>query len=66
VQSGAITTAGPDITINRMEIGAGWFATRNILLKAEYVRQQYNDFPALDIRNGGEFNGFMVEGVVAF
>jgi hypothetical protein len=65
-QAGQITTAGPDISINRMEIGAGWFPTRNILLKAEYVRQQYSDFPTIDIRNGGEFNGFMVEGVVAF
>jgi hypothetical protein len=66
VQSGAITTAGDDISINRFQFGAGWFPTRNILLKAEYVIQRYEDFPALDIRNGGEFNGFMVEGVIAF
>jgi hypothetical protein len=64
--NGAITAAGPDISIDRWEIGAGWFATRNILLKGEYVLQNYRDFPDADIRNGGEFSGFMVEGVVAF
>jgi hypothetical protein len=36
------------------------------MLKGEYVTQKYNDFPTLDIRNGAKFNGFMVEGVVAF
>lgn len=64
--NGAITTAGQDVSINRFEIGGGWFPTRNILMKAEYVRQRYSDFPTADIRNGGAFDGFMVEGVVAF
>ena len=64
--AGQVTTAGQDISINRVEVGGGWFPTRNILLKAEYVRQRYTDFPTLDIRNGGAFDGFMVEGVVAF
>jgi hypothetical protein len=30
------------------------------------VNQRYLDFPVTDIRNGGKFNGFMVEGVLAF
>jgi hypothetical protein len=30
------------------------------------VTQKYNDFPTTDIRNGGKFNGFVIEGVVAF
>ena len=63
---GQITTAGQDVSVNRFEVGGGWFPTRNILLKAEYVRQDYTDFPTADIRNGGEFHGFMVEGVVSF
>jgi len=37
-----------------------------VLLKGEYVTQKYTDFPAADWRNGGKFNGFVVEGVVAF
>ena len=48
------------------QIGAGWFITDNILLKGEYVTQKYNGFAPTDIRSGGKFNGFMVEGTVAF
>jgi hypothetical protein len=64
--NGQITTAGADVSIDRLEIVGGWFPTRNLLLKMAYVNQQYHDFPALDIRNGGQFNGFMVEGALAF
>jgi hypothetical protein len=63
--SGATATTA-DVGVNRVEVGGGLFITRNILLKAEYVNQEYDDFPATDIRNGGKFNGFMVEGSVAF
>lgn len=66
VQAGQVTTAGPDVSVNRLAVSAGWFPTRNVLVKAEYVNQTYNDFPALDIRNGGRINGFMLEGVVSF
>lgn len=63
---GAITTAGDAVSIDRYEVAAGWFPTRNLLLKASYVDQTYNDFPTGDILNGGSFNGFMVEGTLAF
>jgi hypothetical protein len=36
------------------------------MLKAEYVTQKYEDFPAAGIGNGGRFKGVMLEGVVAF
>ena len=51
---------------NRSQIGGGWFITPTVLMKAEYVNQKYNDFPLTDIRNGGNFKGFMIEGAVAF
>jgi hypothetical protein len=54
------------VSVDRSEIGGGWFLTPNVLMKAEWVNQKYNDFPTTDIRNGGKFKGFMVEGVVAF
>lgn len=63
---GTVSAAGADVSVDRLAVSAGWFPTRNILAKLEYVRQNYNDFPALDIRNGGAFNGLMLEGVVAF
>jgi hypothetical protein len=57
---------GIEPTINRVQGGMGWFLTKNILLKGEYVKQQYKGFAATDIRNGGQFNGVVVEGVVSF
>jgi hypothetical protein len=55
-----------DVSINRVQVAGGWFVTPNVLAKAEYVDQHYNDFPATDIRNGGRFHGVVFEGVVGF
>ncbi|WP_442794486.1 hypothetical protein [Pelobium manganitolerans] len=55
-----------DVKIDRIAFGAGWFLTKNILLKGEYVKQQYKDFPVADYRNGGEFSGYVVQAVVGF
>lgn len=63
---GQLLNVVPTVTINRTQVGGGWFLTPNILTKVEYVTQKYNNFPTNDIRNGGQFKGFMVEGVVAF
>jgi hypothetical protein len=63
---GQLTVGTPDVTVKRSQIGGGWFLTPNVLTKIEYVNQKYLDFPTTDIRNGGQFKGFMVEGVVAF
>lgn len=54
------------ITINRVAGAAGWFVTKNILVKGEYVSQAYNDFPAKDYRSGGKFNGYVVAATVGF
>jgi hypothetical protein len=55
-----------DESVNRYQLGGGWFVTPNILAKLEYVNQKYNDFPITDIRYGGQFKGFMIQGVVGF
>jgi hypothetical protein len=55
-----------DITITRKAFVAGWFPTQNLLLKGEYVIQDYKDFPVADYRNKGHFDGFTVEAVVGF
>jgi len=55
-----------DITVKRSQVGGGWFVTPNVLSKIEFVRQNYEGFPTTDIRNGGKFQGFMIEGAVAF
>lgn len=55
-----------DVKVTRTALSAGWFITRNVLFKAEYVNQQYKDFPDGDIRNGGKFDGFVIEGIIGF
>ncbi|HWH53877.1 MAG TPA: hypothetical protein VN651_20150 [Gemmatimonadaceae bacterium] len=55
-----------DQSVDRYEVGGGWFLTPNVLGKLEYVNQKYNDFPLTDIRHGGQFKGFMITGAVGF
>lgn len=55
-----------DIKIDRLAFAGGWFVTRNVLMKAEYVIQNYKDFPTTDYRAGGEFRGYVIEAVVGF
>jgi len=55
-----------DAGANRWQVGGGWFITANLLAKAEYVDQKFFGYPTINIRNGGRFKGFMMEGVVGF
>jgi len=55
-----------DVTMTRLVASAGWFLTKNIVLKGEYVNQAYKNFAANDIRSGGKFNGFMMEASIGF
>lgn len=53
-------------SIDRIEIAAGWFPVKNLLLKGEYVKQQYKDFPNTNGLYKGEFDGFVIEAIVGF
>jgi hypothetical protein len=64
--TGTLTGIVPEVSVDRFQLGGGWFVTPNLLLKGEWVTQRYHDFPTTDIRNGGAFEGFVVEGVVSF
>ena len=55
-----------DVDIDRTAFAAGWFLTRNVLLKGEIVKQEYKGFNAADVRYGGKFNGYAVEAVIGF
>lgn len=57
---------GQETSLSRVQAGGGWFITKNILAKLEYVSQQYQDFAPTNIYNGGSFNGIMIEGVIGF
>jgi hypothetical protein len=51
---------------DRWQVGGGWFILPGLLAKAEYVNQKYFGYPPNNIKNGGKFQGLMLEGVVAF
>jgi hypothetical protein len=61
----AITYTG-DVGVQRNALSAGWFVTPVMLLKGEYMKQDFYRFPARDIRSGGKIQGFVFEGVVSF
>lgn len=55
--------------IDRFNLGGGWFMTRNVLAKVEYVTQKYNDdavWGATSALRGGKFNGIMFEATIGF
>jgi hypothetical protein len=55
-----------NVGADRYQVAAGWFILPGLMAKGEYVSQKYFGYPALNIRNGGRFNGMMLEGIVAF
>ncbi len=52
--------------IDRVAIAAGWYMTKNVMAKIEYVNQKYNGFPAKSIQDGAKFNGLTLQGSIAF
>jgi hypothetical protein len=59
------TNTGADVDITRFNIGGGWFMTKNVLAKLEYVNQQYDGFTS-GYFQGAEFSGIMLEAVISF
>ncbi|WP_069130635.1 hypothetical protein [Rhodohalobacter halophilus] len=60
------TSAGEDVDISRINVGGGWFLTKNVLAKVEYVSQKYDGFATGSVFNDAEFNGLMLEAVISF
>lgn len=64
--------------IDRFNIAGGWFMTKNILAKVEYVTQKYNESDVWNVMDastprqqksalsGGKFNGIMFEATIGF
>jgi hypothetical protein len=55
-----------EVSVDRTQLGGGWFITPTLLLKSEYMIQNYDDFPSTDIRSGGKIKGYTIEGTVSF
>jgi hypothetical protein len=62
----ALQGLSSDVTVQREAGSIGWFLTRNIMMKAEYVNQVYMGYPSNNILNGGKFNGVSLEASIAF
>jgi hypothetical protein len=63
---GRLANFTDDVQADRWQAGAGIFLTSGILMKAEYVNQEFKGYPVTTIRNGGKFHGMIFEGVVGF
>jgi hypothetical protein len=63
---GELAGIADEVTVDRFAAAGGWFLTKNILLKGEYVIQKFKSFPAADYRHSGKFNGYVIEAVVGF
>lgn len=60
------TNAQEDVDISRINIGGGWFLTKNVLTKVEYVRQTWDGYNPTSRFSGAEFSGFMLEAIISF
>ena len=64
-----LNNVADDIKVDRVALAGGWFVTRNVLLKGEYVVQNYRDYPTgagATQFTDGKFNGWVIEAVVGF
>jgi hypothetical protein len=52
-------------TVNRTNLGGGWYMVDNVLVKLDYVTQKY-DGPAHGVIDGGKFNGLVLEAAISF
>jgi len=55
-----------DVTVNRSAASFGWFLTNNIMMKGEYVSQEYKGFDATNLFNGGKFSGLVIQAAISF
>ena len=61
-----VNTDAKEVSIDRIQAVAGWFLTKNIVMKLEYVQQNYKDFDSASKYNEGQFNGIIVESSILF
>lgn len=68
--SGKQTDAGQTLDISRLNIGGGWYMTKNILAKVEYMNQQYGDTWSTTGPNSlltdAQAKGIVFEAVISF
>ena len=66
VRGKAMENAVEDLQINRLNVGGGWFLSKNIVTKVEYVRQEYTGDAWTGRFAGAEFSGINLEAGISF
>ncbi|MGK7389120.1 MAG: hypothetical protein ACNS60_02165 [Candidatus Cyclobacteriaceae bacterium M2_1C_046] len=56
----------PELSLNRFNVGGGWFITNNVMTKVEYVSQNWEGSGWTGKYAGAGFDGFVVEAVISF
>ncbi len=65
--SGKDTSGAAPKSVDRLNIGGGWFLTENVMVKAEYVNQSYSGSGWQgSVYQGGGFNGGVIEAIISF
>lgn len=54
----------PKMEVDRIQFSTGWYMIRNMLMKLEYVDQQYKNFSSYGNKAG--FKGFILEAGISF
>ncbi|PPK87761.1 hypothetical protein CLV84_0712 [Neolewinella xylanilytica] len=66
VQGKALENAAEELQIKRLNVGGGWFLSKNIVTKLEYVRQEYTGNAWTGRFAGAEFSGINLEAGISF
>lgn len=67
--SGGNVDVNANKSVNRIQAIAGYYLTKNMVAKLEYVKQDYNNFLRYDTKKTGGaagFNGIMFEAAISF
>jgi hypothetical protein len=54
-----------DMSVDRFQLAAGWFLIKQVVIKLEYVNQNYNEFLTAYGKDAG-FKGVMFEAAISF
>jgi hypothetical protein len=66
VKGKTVESANEDLKISRLNVGGGWFLSKNIITKVEYVKQRYTGDAWTGRFAGAEFDGINIEATISF
>src|SRR5690606_36688642 len=66
VQGKALDSDTDELEISRINVGGGWFLSKNVVVKAEYMNQQYKGDAWTGRFAGAQFDGFNLEAAISF